>query len=824
MKQVSNQFPNTHSSHYRLAVVGGAPGKQEAEQGLPFIGGAGQMLTNLLQSSGVDLSTCFLGNICQFWPANNDLSKFTWTGFEIQSGLQQLRVDLNEYKPNLVLLLGKEALRAAMGLVVNKLGKAVPPSLDDWRGSVFICDQQDSPLYGFKCLATYHPAVILRAYDYLPYFRFDLRRAGREAKTPVFTLRQFRFDIAPSAATIVSRLAKLRARRVPVSIDIEGGVRQGVSCIGVAYNTTDAFIIPFQHKDGSSYWPTAEDEGAVWSALAGFLQDPGVPKILQNALYDTFVLAWSHSILVRNVAEDTMLKHWELYCEMEKGLGVQTSLYTDIPYYKAERTNNNDTGTYYNYCLKDCVATMEISQKQEPLIRADHSRYDHYRFNINILRPFLYIELLGMRLDKQKLDLRVVELRNLAYVDPDKDICCGFEQLKLQEMAGRELNVNSSKQMCDWLYNDLKLPVQFGLRGNPTADFNTLLTLGLNHENPALIQAIKVRRILKRTSMLLSLTTDSDGRIRSSLNPVGTNTGRVSSSGSATGNGTNLQTIPKPDRDLFTADMGYYFNQNDLSGADGWTVAAWCAALGDSTMLDDYNFGIKPAKVIALMVLHGASYVQQMDRVELKAACKTIDSENDAANNYIYFISKCCQHGSNYGMKEALLAQTVFTQSDGEIRTTPAETKAIQEMYFKRYKGVRKGQEEINRKLVRDGFLVAASGTKRTFFGRKEDVLVRNAAYSFEPQANTTYATNLALARLWEDPLNRRSDNSLIIQPIHQVHDALCTQFPIKDKEWAIERIKSYFKNPLVIAGLPITIPFSGGIGTDWADVEHNPI
>ena len=87
----------------------------------------------------------------------------------------------------------------------------------------------------------------------------------------------------------------------------------------------------------------------------------------------------------------------------------------------------------------------------------------------------------------------------------------------------------------------------------------------------------------------LELKTDRDSRIRCSYNLVGTETGRLSCSGSVTGSGTNLQTITKQLRYLYQPDPGYYFFQCDLSGADGWTVAARASQLGDPTMLDDYR-------------------------------------------------------------------------------------------------------------------------------------------------------------------------------------------------------------------------------------------
>jgi hypothetical protein len=126
--------------------------------------------------------------------------------------------------------------------------------------------------------------------------------------------------------------------------------------------------------------------------------------------------------------------------------------------------------------------------------------------------------------------------------------------------------------------------------------------------------------------------------------------------------------------------------------------------------------------------------------------------------------------------------------------------------------------------------LTAASGQVRQFFGRPDDVLTK--AVAFEPQANTTYATNLAAYRLWNDLDNRILSNSmgckenirLRIEPLHQVHDALIGQFPQADTAWAVGKIKSYFNNPLTIAGQQITIPFEGNYGSSWGNLDKGTI
>ncbi|KKL50654.1 hypothetical protein LCGC14_2303350, partial [marine sediment metagenome] len=43
----------------KIVLVGEAPGEQEDRQGLPFVGGSGQLLTSMLMSVGLDRRDCY---------------------------------------------------------------------------------------------------------------------------------------------------------------------------------------------------------------------------------------------------------------------------------------------------------------------------------------------------------------------------------------------------------------------------------------------------------------------------------------------------------------------------------------------------------------------------------------------------------------------------------------------------------------------------------------------------------------------------------------------------------------------------------------------
>jgi len=802
---VKNFFPTTLPLH-RIAIVGDAPTTDDVHAGRPFQGSVGKFLYVLLKEAGIDFSSCFVGNICQSQPPKNDLSEFDWSGPEISSGLIALRDDLRNFQPNIIILLGPHALRAARGMELRN-GKQKPPSISSWRGSVFMCDHPSSPMFGYKCIATYHPSYLFRCYSDSTYARFDIRRAKKHSITPELMVPQMNLDVDPKADIICRRLDVITQQRIKVSIDIEGYV-DNMTCISVAPSIGESFIIPFTRRDGSNYW-TESEEIQIWDKLIDMLSCPDVPKVLQNGMYDRFVLAYSYRTLVSNMEDDTMLKHWELYSELEKSLAVQTSLYTDHTYYKSERLTD-DLYTYWRYCCKDSAITYEINEKLEQQIVG--SSRSHYRFNMDLQNPFLYIELRGMRVDIAKRDTRIELLKN------DWTVKQGI----LDAAVGKPVNVNSPLQMKWLLYEHLGLDPVFKRNAqgeeSPTTNYEALLKLSHQFEgqNQILNLIVDVRSVRKRISILESLTTDPDGRIRSSTNIVGTNTGRTTSSVAPTGNGTNMQTVPSPDRDLIIADPDHDMAQCDLAGADGWTVAAHAAKHGDATMLEDYLAGLKPAKVLALMVLKG-SEVNMLDRATLKKLSKDINADTDPQNGYIYFACKRIQHGSNYRMGPDKLALQIFLDSEGKIILTKSQAKKIQDLYFLRYPGVRKWQYWIEGELKMRGYLIGASGHKRLFFDRKDASQTINAGCAYEPQHNTTYVTNLALQRMWNDPENREG-RALRVWPCHQVHDALNSQWHKTVRGFAVSKMRDWFNNPITVAGIRLTIPFEGAFGPSWGE------
>ena len=429
---VNNKFPTAQFN--KIAIIGEAPGRYEVEIGEPFVGPSSRFLRGLLSRAGINPLACFFGNVCQYQPPANEISRFSWGGEEIQESLLKLKEEIVLLQPNIILLLGNIPLKAAMdpSLPHPLLPGRFKYSISDWRGSILL-PSSESIFCGIKCLPSYHPAAVLRQYDWCPVLTFDLRRLSRESSTAsvIYPIRDAQINLDPYS--LISQMSDMRVRKQPIAIDIEGGV-DSMSCISIAPSHDRAILIPFANLDGSNHWTHEDDEFILWRALADLLYDPEVPKILQNSLYDRFVLQYSYGIPVRGVVDDTMLKHWELYCELEKSLAFQTSIYTQEPYYKFER-KQGDRNTFYRYCCKDSMVTFEINQLLETKLSPASRK--HYQFNLDLLNPLLYMELRGIKYDHDKAKTRRLMLEETMFA----------RQHELNELTGNSLASHSPLQI-----------------------------------------------------------------------------------------------------------------------------------------------------------------------------------------------------------------------------------------------------------------------------------------------------------------------------------------------------------------------------------------
>lgn len=152
------------------------------------------------------------------------------------------------------------------------------------------------------------------------------------------------------------------------------------------------------------------------------------------------------------------------------------------------------------------------------------------------------------------------------------------------------LNANSPQMLKAFFYDAMHLPeVWTSKKGERKLSLDREALEKLDnyfHARPIVSTILAIRDVTKQLSVLRT-EVDSDGRMRTSYNVAGTETGRFSSSTNAFGGGTNLQNITASLRKMFVADPSYKLCGIDLEQAEsrevGWLSGTIC---GDWSYLD----------------------------------------------------------------------------------------------------------------------------------------------------------------------------------------------------------------------------------------------
>lgn len=134
--------PGEGSPQAEFVCVGEAPGANEDEQGRPFVGEAGQLLTKILAAIELSRDAVFICNVLKHRPpANRDPLPD-----EVMACSPFLRQQLQVIQPRVILALGRFAAQTLLGtsLPIGKL-----------RGQVHL-------YAGTPVIVTYHPAALLR--------------------------------------------------------------------------------------------------------------------------------------------------------------------------------------------------------------------------------------------------------------------------------------------------------------------------------------------------------------------------------------------------------------------------------------------------------------------------------------------------------------------------------------------------------------------------------------------------------------------------------------------------------------------------------------
>ncbi|MGH3286414.1 MAG: uracil-DNA glycosylase family protein [Candidatus Dormibacteria bacterium] len=151
--------PGVGPASARLMAIGEAPGEREDLAGEPFVGAAGQLLTQLLEGIGLSRKDIFITNVLKSRPPNNRDP----LPDEVAACAGYLDAQIEAIRPQVILLLGRHALQRLL---------PGAPGISRCHGRVL---QQGERSY----MPCYHPAAALYNGSLLQVLRQDFSSLRR---------------------------------------------------------------------------------------------------------------------------------------------------------------------------------------------------------------------------------------------------------------------------------------------------------------------------------------------------------------------------------------------------------------------------------------------------------------------------------------------------------------------------------------------------------------------------------------------------------------------------------------------------------------------
>lgn len=471
-----------------------------------------------------------------------------------------------------------------------------------------------------------------------------------------------------------------------------------------------------------------------------------------------------------------------------------------IPYQSPESLSPSELLWAYNGL--DCCVTREIWDIISP------SLSPHAAGTYLLEKRFL-----GCALDMMRRGIRVDAVARSVAIGQQEILERKYEEYfsrLTHSICGREFNPRSGPQLKDLFYNYLHLPpVWTSKKGQRvmSMDRETLEKLHDHFLAEPLITLILATRDARKILGFLRSSIDGDGRMRTSYNVAGTETGRWSSYASSFDTGTNLQNLPVSIRDMFISDSGWKLCYLDLQQAEsrGVGALAWRCSGRDGYLraCESGDLHTTSCKLI------------WPDRPWTGDAARDRELADEIFYRWFSYrdISKRGGHGSNYFGKAYTLAK--------RIKVPQALMEDFQRRYFKGFPELSAWHIWVAGQLQLYQRLITPFGRERQFFGRPRDDSTLREAIAFEPQSLVGDCLNTGMDQLYR--------SGLPIQLLAQVHDAILFQYPEGMEDELLPRISAIVEAPFIVEHngerREVTIPSDMETGWNWRkyDKKSNP-
>lgn len=821
-------------------LIGEAPGKEEAENGRPFIGAAGVELWRALGSLGYKRDRFSITNALLCRPPENKLDRVLKSVAKENKARAAAKMPLI---PSPLQCCAPRLYREIHALPhVVTLG-AIALHVVTGRATS-IMEARGGPLEMFggrlRVLPALHPAFVMRAKRWRAAFRADLGRALRWFSSGLaWRDPEILFQPSPEALVNFLRSEPVEGFRV---FDVETGMaypvaelyeptRDPLKLIGIGDSRRVVSITLIDRGDGTIIPYDAATKERIRTILGSWISSKHRKAGWNSGYYDRMVVEAQLPGAKLAAHLDGIGLHKMAEPELPHNLGYAGSIYTDIHAWKAGKPVEGDTQTDREraiYNARDvsvthlCIPTLAKAVEARRQSRAA------------AFFPFVQDVCVGLH-------------RNGMYVDHAKRLewdrklwMEAQERMReIRELAGRpHMNPGSFPQVADLLFNEWGfLPHHYSeTTGEPSTDDESLryymtkapATEGQRRCIAALrrfrvavkLRGTYVRKIrpveeeplaidpfafdedawtaMKRGEKVATAgLCQPDGRIHPDYLPHGTVGWRLSSSNP------NAQNFTDRLRDMIIPAPGNVFVGCDQAQLELRMVAGLAH---DQPYLDAFEKDEDPHKELCIDFF-GKHFLDapKVKQKELRVFVK----QGTYASLYLANVETI--HDQLASSEDRETGELVYANLD------PRQTMLFHEKWKARHPAIVQWWEDVITTWRKQGFL------EEPVFGLRCDFLdgeEPNKLVNLQPQSGGSAIVHLATKRLLEEiPFEKWGPGTGLVQ---QGHDALVVECPEAEAERVkaiLERCMTFSAREAAQWGLPLKFLGEGKIGKNWKEV-----
>jgi DNA polymerase-1 len=550
-----------------------------------------------------------------------------------------------------------------------------------------------------------------------------------------------------------------------------------------AWKESEAYYVPVRAPAGEPQL----DPAATLAALRPILENPRIAKIGQNLKYDMVVLRTA-GVVLAGASFDSMVASYLLDAgERNHSLDELALRYLDHHTTKIDeligsgknqkRMDEVPLADITHYAAEDADVAWRLRPKlAERLGRAGLEKLFH-EVEMPLVEVLAEMETTGIKIDAAQL----------ARLSGEYGEVLKRVEREIYEMAGREFNIGSPKQLAQVLFDEHKLPVQKRTKSGGSTDADVLDELARVHPLPAKILEYRQYAKLKSTYVdaLPQLVHPVTGRIHASFNQVVAATGRLSS------HDPNLQNIP------VRSQRGREIRAAFLPGEPGWKLLAADYSQIELRVLAHFSRDPTLCEAFARDEDIHARVASEVYGVPL--ASVTPDMRRSA---------KAVNFGVIYGQSPFGLAK--------QLEIEQAEAAQFIDEYFRRYRGVDEFLTRILEECAQNGYVSTILGRRRAIRGIRR-VASRQRNLPERTAINTVIQGSAAdLIKLAMINVRRRlRADKLSARMLLQIHDELVFELPPDELEQVARLVSAEMTGVMKLA-VPLAVDLKSG--DNWAD------